>query len=83
LLLAGVSGSVVGEDEDVFWDVAPCSLVEVYWRFRSAYCLRRQGDDSDNNNHLKAGKVTSDCMAQHPRRQSTSQYYFICFGLHS
>jgi hypothetical protein len=23
----------------VFWDVAPCSLVEVYRRLRCAYCL--------------------------------------------
>jgi hypothetical protein len=23
----------------VFWDVAPCSLVESYQRFRGAYCL--------------------------------------------
>jgi hypothetical protein len=26
----------------VFWDVAPCSLVEVYRRFRGAYCLHLQ-----------------------------------------
>jgi hypothetical protein len=25
----------------VFWDVAPCSLVEIYRRFRGAYCLYR------------------------------------------
>jgi hypothetical protein len=29
----------------VFWDVAPCSLVEVYRRFRGAYCLHHQGGD--------------------------------------
>jgi hypothetical protein len=29
----------------VFWDVAPCSLVEVYRRFRGTYCLNHQGDD--------------------------------------
>jgi hypothetical protein len=28
-----------------FWDVAPCSLVEVYRRFRGACCLHHQGDD--------------------------------------
>jgi chloride channel 2 len=27
----------------VFWDVAPCSLTEVDWRFRGAYCLHHQG----------------------------------------
>jgi hypothetical protein len=26
----------------VFWDVAPCSLAEVYRRFRGAYCLHYQ-----------------------------------------
>jgi hypothetical protein len=29
----------------VFWVVAPCSLVEVYQRFRGSCCLRHQGDD--------------------------------------
>jgi hypothetical protein len=28
----------------VFWVVAPCSLVEVYQRFRRTYCLHHQGD---------------------------------------
>jgi hypothetical protein len=29
----------------VFWVVAPCSLVEVYQRFRCPCCLHHQGDD--------------------------------------
>jgi hypothetical protein len=28
----------------VFWAVAPCSLVEVYQRFRGPCCLHHQGD---------------------------------------
>jgi hypothetical protein len=28
----------------IFWDVAPCSLVKVYRRFRGACCLHRQGE---------------------------------------
>jgi hypothetical protein len=28
----------------VFWVVAPCSLVEVYKRFRGPCCLHHQGD---------------------------------------
>jgi hypothetical protein len=28
----------------VFWVAAPCSLVEVYQRFRDRCCLRHQGD---------------------------------------
>jgi hypothetical protein len=29
----------------VFWDVAPCSLVEIVQRFAGAFCLRRESDD--------------------------------------
>jgi hypothetical protein len=29
----------------VFWDVAPCSQVDVDRRFRGAYCLHLQGDE--------------------------------------
>jgi hypothetical protein len=32
----------------VFWDVAPCSLVEVYRCFRGACCLHHDGDCSDD-----------------------------------
>jgi hypothetical protein len=28
----------------IFWDVVPCSLVEVYRHFRGACCLHYQGD---------------------------------------
>jgi hypothetical protein len=28
----------------VFWDVVPCSLVEIDRLFRGAYCLHHQGD---------------------------------------
>jgi hypothetical protein len=38
-----IAGSLGGDYENVFWDVAPCSLVEVYRRFRGAYCLHHQG----------------------------------------
>jgi hypothetical protein len=30
---------------NVFWDVAPCSLVESDRCFRGAYCLHRQGNE--------------------------------------
>jgi hypothetical protein len=29
----------------VFWNTAPCSLVEVYRRFWGAYCLHHQSDE--------------------------------------
>jgi hypothetical protein len=28
-----------------FWDVAPCSHIEVDWCFRDAYYLHHQGDE--------------------------------------
>jgi hypothetical protein len=40
----------------VFWVVAPCSLVEVYQRFRGPCCLHHQGDE----------------IALQPRRQPSS-----------
>jgi hypothetical protein len=32
----------------VFWVVVPCSLVEVYQRFRGTCCLHHHGDDDDD-----------------------------------
>jgi hypothetical protein len=29
----------------IFWDVSPCSLVEVHRRFRGACCFHHQGDE--------------------------------------
>jgi hypothetical protein len=56
--LAEISGSYGGEYEDVFfWVGAPCSLVEVYRRFRGACCLQHQGDEY---------------TAQQPRRQPSA-----------
>jgi hypothetical protein len=37
-----ISGSHGDEYEDVFWDVAPCSLLEIDRRFSGAYCLHHQ-----------------------------------------
>jgi hypothetical protein len=45
--LCEISGSHSFEYEfRVFWDVVPCSHVEVDRRFRGAYCLHHQGDSS-------------------------------------
>jgi hypothetical protein len=56
-----VSGSHGDEHEDgFFWVVAPCSLVEVYLRFRGACCLHHQRDEYNNpeNSHLQLIFVT-------------------------
>jgi hypothetical protein len=36
----------------VFWNVAPCSHVEVDRRFRGSYYLHNQDDDDRGNTHL-------------------------------
>jgi hypothetical protein len=38
----------------VFWVVAPCSLVNLYRRFRGSCCLHHQGDRPDDlgNKHV-------------------------------
>jgi hypothetical protein len=44
-----------------FWDMQPCNLVEVDWRFRSAYCLH-QYDDAYSLHHLRS----EDKSSTHP-----------------
>jgi hypothetical protein len=56
----------------VFWVVAPCSLVEVYQRFRGA-CRVMSKHPDDGSKHLwNIGKLLPDYMAQQPRRQPSS-----------
>jgi hypothetical protein len=56
----------------VFWDIAPCSLVEVYGWFGGAYCLHHQvyhrPDDGGNKHLWNVGKLLPDYTVQHPRR---------------
>jgi hypothetical protein len=49
----------------IFWDVAPCSHVEVDRRFRSVYCLHHQSDES------------SVIFTVAPRRYIPEYYNFI------
>jgi hypothetical protein len=37
----------------VFWDVAPCSLVEVYCHFRDVCCCHQKDHPDDGGNTLK------------------------------
>jgi hypothetical protein len=56
----------------VFWDVAPCSLAEVYQRFGDACCLYHQGahrpDDGGSKHLWNVGKLLPDYTSQVPRR---------------
>jgi hypothetical protein len=59
----------------VFWDVAPCSLVEIERRFRGAYCLLHQAHHPDNGGSkhlLNVGQFPRDYTVQHSRTQSSS-----------
>jgi hypothetical protein len=42
----------------VFWVVAPCSLVEVYQRFRGPCCLHHQGDEIKS--YLEIGGIVTE-----------------------
>jgi hypothetical protein len=44
----------------VFWVVAPCSLVEVYRRFRGACCLNHQSDDHPDDGSATTKKTVSN-----------------------
>jgi hypothetical protein len=37
----------------VFWDIAPCSLVDTDRRFRGAYCLHYHSDRPEFSNAMK------------------------------
>jgi hypothetical protein len=44
----------------VFWVVAPCSLVEVYQRFRGPCCLHHQGDNPEDSHLLSLRNLLTD-----------------------
>jgi hypothetical protein len=58
----------------VFWVVAPCSLVEVYQRFRGPCCLHRltHRPDDGGSKDLNVGKLLPDYTVLQPRRQPSS-----------
>jgi hypothetical protein len=57
----------------VFWDVAPCSLVEVDWLLRGSFDLHHYRPDDGGSKLLwNVGHLLPDFTVQHPRRQSSS-----------
>jgi hypothetical protein len=56
----------------VFWVVAPCSLVEVYQRFRGPCCLHHQGDDRP--------KPEDSSLHTHRRENLKSKKYNVLFS---
>jgi hypothetical protein len=54
----------------VFWDVAPCSLVDTGRRLREAYCLQHQGEDDKGSKLLRnVDQYPPDYTVQHLIRQ--------------
>jgi hypothetical protein len=60
----------------IFWVEAPCSLVDVYQRFRDPCYLHHPGDKYPDDGGSKAlwnvGKLLPDYTALQPRRQPSS-----------
>jgi hypothetical protein len=56
----------------VFWDVAPCSLVDTDRHFRGAYCLQHRTDNGGSKVLWNVGQYLPDYTAQHRRRQPSS-----------
>jgi hypothetical protein len=55
------------------WDIAPCSLVEVYRRFRGAYCLLAliiEAHTSETSVYFN--KITRRCIPEGSHLQNSS-----------
>jgi hypothetical protein len=60
----------------IFWVVAPCSLVEVYQRFRDPCCLHHQGDEQ-----AARAKTVRDIGISQPRQKPWPKDRFHTRGL--
>jgi hypothetical protein len=58
----------------LFWVVAPCSLVEVYQRFRGPCCLHHQGLHTNFNPSAAGGFPRDQMMGK--RLPGVSMYKF-------
>jgi hypothetical protein len=59
----------------IFWVVAPCSLVEVYRRFRGPCCLHHQGDES--HFYQNTWRYNSEDGHLHTRRRENLKSYLL------
>jgi hypothetical protein len=55
----------------VFWVVAPCSLVEVYQRFRGPSCLHHQGDETTRRYNPEDSNLRTH------RRENLKSYFVV------
>jgi hypothetical protein len=56
------------------WDVAPCSLVEIYRHFRGACCIHHQGDKSQNYQTTRRN-ITGDSHLLTRLRKNLKSYH--------
>jgi hypothetical protein len=70
-----------------FWDIESCSLVEIYGRFRCAYCFYHRPDDRGNQQLRNLGQFIRDYTVQYPKKLPSCHgtipmtkcvYYFRC-----
>jgi hypothetical protein len=61
----------------VIWDVALCSLAEVYRRFRGAYCLHHHRPDVHNTNAYGADHVCPSVRMFQLENGSTEFYEIL------
>jgi hypothetical protein len=61
----------------LFWDAAPCSLVEIACRFRSAYLLHPRPDDGASKHPQHVDIFLRDFSLHHLLRLSTSSFKAI------
>jgi hypothetical protein len=60
----------------VFCNVVPCSMTDIDRRFRGAYCLHHQGDQSSYSSKLEpqiSSTVTSNYYSQSDQRAAIDQ----------
>jgi hypothetical protein len=62
----------------VYRVVAPCSLVEVYQRFRGTCCFHHQGGNGGRKCLWNVGKLLPDYTALQPRRHPSSNTQLSC-----
>jgi hypothetical protein len=61
-----------GDNEVFFWNIVPCSLIEVHRCLWGVYCLHHCPDDGGSMHPRHTGQFQRDYMRLYPRRLSYS-----------
>jgi hypothetical protein len=71
------NSKVVSVNIAAFWVIEPFSLVEVYRRFRNAYCLRRRPSDGGSTNLWNVGLLRREYMTLYTRKTYSSTKFLV------